>query len=175
VLLLPAMLTTLQSTRIPTTQYNWKAQLVARSSNPASPELNSQNVEPVLRDTMLSSLVPSCYKTNSTCSQETNNCSGRGYCYRKYISDDETLPNCYSCKCIEEVKRDKDGAIVSRVRWGGPACQKKDVSTTFWILVSITIIVFIAVSSAIAQLLSVGQEELPSVIGAGVGTLRTQR
>jgi Domain of unknown function (DUF3844) len=175
VLLLPAMLTTLQSTQIPTTQYDWKAQLVARSSNPASPELNSQSVEPVLRDTMLSSLVPSCYKTNSTCSQETNNCSGRGYCYRKYVSDDETLPNCYSCKCIEEVKRDKDGAIVSRVRWGGPACQKKDVSTTFWILVSITIIVFIAVSSAIGQLLSVGQEELPSVIGAGVGTPRTQR
>jgi len=53
--------------------------------------------------------------------------------------------------------------------------RKKDISTTFWILASVTIIVFIAISSAISQLLSVGQEELPSVIGAGVGTLRTQR
>jgi len=125
VVLLPAMLTTLPSTQIPTTQYNWKAQLVARSSNPASPEFKSQSLEPVLRDTMLSSQVPSCYKTNSTCAEETNNCSGRGYCHRKNVSTDETLPICYSCKCIEEVKRDKDGAIISRVRWGGPACQKK--------------------------------------------------
>ncbi|OXV07696.1 hypothetical protein Egran_04541 [Elaphomyces granulatus] len=176
VVLLPAMSTTLQPIQIPTTRYNWKAQLVASSSNPASPKIKPRSVESnVLRETVLSSLVPSCYKTNLTCVRETNNCSGRGYCYRKYVSTDEALPNCYSCKCMEEVKKDKDGSIISRVRWGGPACQKKDVSAMFFLLASITIIVAVAVASAISQLLSVGQEELPSVIGAGVGTLRAQK
>ncbi|KAK1918310.1 hypothetical protein P3342_001228 [Pyrenophora teres f. teres] len=52
--------------------------------------------------------------------------------------------------------------------WGGPACQKKDISTQFWLFVGSGVILAFLVSSGIGMLYSMGAEELPSVIGAGV-------
>jgi len=52
--------------------------------------------------------------------------------------------------------------------WGGPACQKKDISVQFWLFVGSGIILAFLVSAGIGMLYSMGSEELPSVIGAGV-------
>lgn len=52
--------------------------------------------------------------------------------------------------------------------WGGPACQKKDVSIPFWLFVGTTLTLMFLVGSGIGMLYSMGAEELPSVIGAGV-------
>ena len=61
------------------------------------------------------------------------------------------------------------------MQWGGPACQKKDVSTPFWLLAGITIFLVSVVSWGIGLLVSIGQEELPGVIGAGVAGPRAQK
>lgn len=67
-----------------------------------------------------------------------------------------------------------DGTVKT-VQWGGATCHKEDVSTPFFLLAGITILAVVAISSGIRMLFGVGQEELPSVIGAGVGISRTQR
>jgi hypothetical protein len=54
------------------------------------------------------------------------------------------------------------------VQWGGAACQKQDISIPFFLLASITILAILAVGAGIGMLFSVGQQELPSVINAGV-------
>ena len=59
--------------------------------------------------------------------------------------------------------------------WGGAACQKKDVSAPFFLLAGLTIALVGVVSWGIGLLMSVGQEELPSVIGAGVAGPRAQK
>jgi hypothetical protein len=53
-------------------------------------------------------------------------------------------------------------------RWGGPACQKKDVSIEFWLIVGFTVGMVFLVTFAIGTVWDMGSEELPSVIGAGV-------
>ncbi|KAL1850799.1 hypothetical protein Plec18170_006633 [Paecilomyces lecythidis] len=122
-----------------------------------------------------STLMPVCYLSESACVESTNNCSGHGQCYRKYGSKDESSRgDCYACKCVETKEKNKDGSVRT-VQWGGPACQKKDVSTPFFLLAGITVGIVFAVASGIGMLFSVGQQELPSVIGAGVGAPRAQR
>ena len=61
------------------------------------------------------------------------------------------------------------------VHWGGPACQKKDVSMPFFLLAGLTIGLIAVVAWGIGLLISIGQEDLPSVIGAGVAGPRTQK
>ncbi|KAJ9190891.1 hypothetical protein DTO164E3_9107 [Paecilomyces variotii] len=122
-----------------------------------------------------STLMPVCYLSDSACVEATNNCSGHGHCYRKYGSKDESArSDCYACKCVETVEKGKDGSVRT-IQWGGPACQKKDVSTPFFLLAGITLAIVFAIASGIGMLFNVGQQELPSVIGAGVGAPRAQR
>ena len=52
--------------------------------------------------------------------------------------------------------------------WGGPACQKKDISVQFWLFVGSGVVLAFLVSAGIGMLYTMGAEELPSVIGAGV-------
>lgn len=59
--------------------------------------------------------------------------------------------------------------------WTGPACQKKDVSMPFWLLAGISIMLVSFVSYGIGLLYSIGDEELPSVLGAGVSSVRGQK
>jgi hypothetical protein len=62
-----------------------------------------------------------------------------------------------------------DGSeLAKRTYWGGAACQKQDVSSPFWLLVGITVVLAGITSAGIGMLFSVGEEKLPSVIGAGV-------
>lgn len=56
------------------------------------------------------------------------------------------------------------------IHWGGAACQKKDISGPFWLIVGFTVVMIGLVSWAIGMLFSIGEEKLPGVIGAGVSS-----
>ncbi|KAL6711896.1 hypothetical protein ACN47E_002939 [Coniothyrium glycines] len=121
-------------------------------------------------------ILPSCFESLSACQKTTNNCSSHGECKllhkgRGKGSNQESL-DCYGCACtptIQHVGEDKGMESKRKVTyWGGPACQKKDISVQFWLFVGIGIILSFLVAGAIGMLFSMGSEELPSVIGAGV-------
>lgn len=114
---------------------------------------------------MSSVLAPVCHASNSSCTDATNNCSGHGSCYLKSSSGDA---QCFACRCQATVRTKSDGSK-QKVYWGGPACQKEDISSPFFLIAGVTVLVIVLVGSAIGMLFSMGSEELPSVIGAGVG------
>ncbi|KAL2005013.1 hypothetical protein VTN00DRAFT_2863 [Thermoascus crustaceus] len=156
-------------------RYDSKKEFLPKSSNSIFDSHESQDIPTEIRASVPSTLMPVCYASNSSCVDATNNCSGHGRCYRKYASKNEAASSdCYACKCVDTVIRKKDGSI-KRIQWGGSACEKRDVSTPFFLLAGITVVIMAAVGSGIGMLFSVGQEELPSVIGAGVAAPRAQR
>lgn len=121
-----------------------------------------------------SNLAPVCHSSNSSCAQATNNCSGHGYCYLKHRSSDEgSTGNCYACRCQQTVVRKNDGTT-QKIQWGGPACEKKDISSPFFLIVGVSVLAIVTVGSAVGMLFTMGQEELPSVIAAGVGASKAQ-
>lgn len=146
----------------------------------AQPEASSKN-EPssppqLLKDTSrVKGIIPICHSSLRECQAATNNCSGHGTPYKKY-SDPESkaAQACYACNCTATVQTNKDGKTKT-TKWGGPACQQKDVSVPFWLLAGFTIAMVATVSWAIGLLFSIGQEDLPSVIGAGVAGPRAQK
>lgn len=118
---------------------------------------------------------PVCHSSNSSCSEATDNCSGHGFCDRKYgTKDDGAGSECYACKCQTTVEQKADGTT-RIVRWGGPACQKEDISSPFWLIAGITVMIMAVAGTAVGMLFNVGQEELPGVISAGVGATRAQK
>lgn len=116
-------------------------------------------------------ILPACFTSQSACESFTNNCSAHGSCQLKYTdaSARDTSPyrKCYTCSCNPTTSTSSSGHTLTTY-WGGPACQKKDVSVQFWLLVLITVALVGAVGFAVGTLFSMGGEELPSVIGAGV-------
>ncbi|GAM38795.1 hypothetical protein TCE0_033f09822 [Talaromyces pinophilus] len=118
----------------------------------------SQNLGGASAD-YLSTLMPVCHSTNDTCTSTTNACSGHGVCYLKSAGVKKDN-DCYACKCDSE--------------WGGPACQKVDISTQFFLIGTVSVLAILAVGGGIGLLFSVGQEELPSVISAGVSSVKTR-
>lgn len=121
-----------------------------------------------------SNLAPVCHVSNSSCAEATNGCSGHGSCYLKYGSGEEgSTGNCYACRCQQTEVRKSDGSI-QKIQWGGPACQKKDISSPFFLIAGVSVLAILMVGSAIGMLFSMGQEELPSVISAGVGGSKAQ-
>lgn len=69
--------------------------------------------------------------------------------------------------------KNKDGTT-SKISWGGPACEKEDISSPFWLIAGVTVLVIAMVGGAVGMLFSVGSQELPSVIAAGVGASKAQ-
>lgn len=129
------------------------------------------------RSSVPSTLAPVCYNSDVACVEGTRSCSGHGYCYNKYAPKGErerASGECFACKCLETVIRKEDGST-RKVNWGGPACEKRDISTTFFQISAITIMFSVAIIGAVGMLFSVGQEKLPSVIGAGVAPVRPQK
>ena len=116
-----------------------------------------------------------CHANFNSCVAATNNCTGRGHCQKKYSSDngEAARVDCFSCSCHKTTKVDEDGKIKTTF-WGGPACTKKDVSMPFFLLAGFTISFLLVISFGIGLLYSVGAEELPSVIGAGVAAPRAK-
>lgn len=119
-------------------------------------------------------LAPVCHASNSSCNEATNSCSGRGSCYLKSGSASEgSAGNCYACRCHQTVVHNRDGSLQT-IQWGGPACEKKDISSSFWLIASVSILLVTVVGSGIGMLFSMGQQELPSVISTGVGGSKAQ-
>ena len=115
-------------------------------------------------------ILPVCHPTLQSCIATTNNCSGQGTAYKKSSG----AIDCFACKCSKTVLTDDEGRVKT-VYWGGPACQKKDISVPFFLLAGLSIALVGAVTWGIGLMASVGQEDLPSVIGAGVAGPRAQK
>ena len=122
--------------------------------------------------------LPICHASLDACVGATNNCSSHGSCHKKYSSSagdgDGATKDCYACRCAPTVLRDSD-TLVKTIYWGGNACQKKDVSAPFFLLAGISIVLVGAMTWAVALLFSIGQEPLPSVIGAGVAPVSSTK
>lgn len=137
------------------------------ASSPSSPEVLPLQAaaSPLPRG-----VLPVCHPTLQSCITATNNCSGHGTAYRKSSGGID----CFACKCSKTVLTDEDGRVKT-VYWGGPACQKKDISVPFFLLAGLTIGLVGVVTWGVGLMASIGQEELPSVIGAGVAGPRAQK
>ncbi|KAK8162674.1 hypothetical protein IWX90DRAFT_436044 [Phyllosticta citrichinensis] len=114
----------------------------------------------------LKGILPACFSSQAACDTATNTCMGRGKCVKKYTDKDNNNKACFTCKCEPQVNQTKAGTKTTY--YGGPACQKKDVSIPFWLFAGFAVAIAFTVSWAIGLLYSMGEEELPSVIGAGV-------
>ena len=73
-----------------------------------------------------------------------------------------------------DVRTNSDGTKKT-TQWGGPACQKKNVVAPFWLLAGFTVFLVTLVSWGAGTIWSMGNEELPSVIGAGVSGVPPRR
>jgi len=120
--------------------------------------------------------IPQCFASANSCMTQTNECSGHGECVNKYSSGSGNATasagaSCFVCACKATVVERGDGAPTKgrkTVHWGGNMCQKQDISVPFWLIAGFTVTIIGAVSFAIGLLFSVGEEQLPGVIGAGV-------
>ncbi|KAI9886193.1 MAG: hypothetical protein M1823_001989 [Watsoniomyces obsoletus] len=126
---------------------------------------------PSSNSTLPKGIIATCHSSKDACISATNNCSGHGECYHKYGSFGGAAKECFACKCQPTIWHDSDTGIHT-VHWGGTACQKKDISIPFFLLAGISILLVGAMTWGIGLLFSVGEEALPSVIGAGVSAPR---
>ena len=113
--------------------------------------------------------IPTCFPSKLECESRTNNCTGHGECLFKFKDKQGNKEyECYGCLCTKpETRKNPDGSKKTTY-FGGGACQKKDVVMPFWLLTGVTVFFLFIVSWGIGLLYSMGNEDLPSVIGAGV-------
>lgn len=159
---------------------SYKKGLSSRQQQPEEPlsspstasSLSSPKVVPLQASTspLPRGILPLCHPTLQSCIATTNNCSGHGTAYKKSSG----AIDCFACKCSKTVLTDDEGRVKT-VYWGGPACQKKDISVPFFLLAGLSIALVGAVTWGIGLMASIGQEDLPSVIGAGVAGPRAQK
>ncbi|KAF2836337.1 hypothetical protein M501DRAFT_997096 [Patellaria atrata CBS 101060] len=144
------------------------------SDVPASAESSGPARPPVNGSLPLRGILPSCFSTKRACEKATLNCTGHGHCYEKYNSKGDDDKVCFTCACtIPEVRTNKDGTKKTTT-FGGPACQKKNVVMPFWLLAGFTVFLVFMISWGVGLLYNMGNEELPSVIGAGVSGPRAK-
>ncbi|KAL7270960.1 hypothetical protein RUND412_006316 [Rhizina undulata] len=106
---------------------------------------------------------PQCFISQSACETGTDSCSsGRGTCQKSVFPE-----NCWKCACKPTVERNENGGQ-KKTYWAGSACQKQDISTPFNLFLWFTLAIVGVLAWAIGLLFSVGSEELPSVLSAGV-------
>ena len=144
-------------------------------SNP-SPKSPANNPHTLAKNsTLFKGPLRVCHPNLEAAQLATNNCSSHGTVYKKFATPEDDVADCYACKCNKTIITNDEGKTIKTIFWGGPACQKKDVSVPFFLLAGFTIAMLGAVSWGIGLLFSIGQEELPSVIGAGVAGPRAQK
>jgi hypothetical protein len=144
----------------------------ARRPAPAEspPELASKPVESSTSSplTPLAGNLPSCFSTQTACESSTRNCTGHGKCYKKFTDTSVSeKSSCWTCHCSATPSKSSEGKTITTY-WGGPACQKKDISFQFWILALFSVAMVFLIGFAVGEVWGMGNEELPSVIGAGV-------
>ncbi|KAF2403718.1 hypothetical protein EJ06DRAFT_289864 [Trichodelitschia bisporula] len=153
-----------------------EAPLTSPETTPQAPKVKAAQApqKPQTSKTSLAGAVPTCFASLSACKSGTNNCTGHGECLLKYKGSGSASGDCYGCLCtIPEVRKNKDGSKKT-TRFGGAACQKKDIVMPFWLLAGTSIFIVSIVSWGIGLLYSMGNEDLPSVIGAGVSGPRSK-
>lgn len=145
-----------------------------KPSSTSTPSSHPTHSHPLATSPPVKGPLPVCHPTLKAAQLATNNCSSHGTIYKKYSPPNEKDVECYACKCNKTVITNLDGTKKT-IYWGGPACQKKDVSVPFFLLAGLTIAMLATVSWGVGLLFSIGQEELPSVIGAGVAGPRVHK
>lgn len=140
----------------------------SESSPVTSP--NDVKINPLATPTRIGIIAP-CFSSLAACESGTYNCTGHGSCVLKHKVDDSA---CYSCGCKPSVHKYEDGRILT-IKWGGPACNKKDISIPFWILLGVTVFLVFLVTWGIGLIWGMGEEDLPGVIGAGVAGPRATK
>ena len=117
-------------------------------------------------------ILPACFIYLDLCQTTTNNCSGHGSCVKLHNgSKDLGTSDCYSCSCsptIVDITEEGKEKKFKVTEWGGPACQKRDISVPFFLFAFSGIVLAGLVAAIIGLMYTMGNEELPSVIGAGV-------
>lgn len=111
-------------------------------------------------------ILPPFFNSLASCEKTTLNCSGHGECKLLHKAQDKTQQDRYGCACSPTIVGKGNTRKVTN--WAGPACQKKDISVQFWLFVGTGVMLAFLISTIIGMMYSVGSEELPSVIGAGV-------
>ncbi|MCJ1361274.1 hypothetical protein MMC16_000372 [Acarospora aff. strigata] len=166
---------TLQARQFQPEELLSEAPAPAPSSSPSHESRPSQP-QTLKASALPAGIIPICHSSHDACVAATNNCTGRGSCYKKYSSaeGDAKASDCYACGCIATVRENKSGSKKT-TQWAGSACQKKDVSMPFLLIAGFTIVMVATVSWGVGLLFSIGQETLPSVIGAGVAGPRAQK
>ncbi|RPA79451.1 hypothetical protein BJ508DRAFT_141361 [Ascobolus immersus RN42] len=101
-----------------------------------------------------------CFATEEACTKDTKGCSGHGVC--KSVADKGTPGKCFQCVCSPTKRGDKSTI------WGGLACQKKDISVELNLFIGIAIMFVVFLVGGVSLLNSLGKEELPGVLAAGV-------
>ncbi|KAF2772084.1 hypothetical protein EJ03DRAFT_380878 [Teratosphaeria nubilosa] len=135
---------------------------VKATSAPANTYAASNNTTP------LKGILPACFSSQQQCQSSTRNCTGHGQCSKKFTdSSSSDKSSCWTCQCSATKQTTSDGKTQTTY-WGGPACQKKDVSAQFWLIALFTVGLVFLFGFAIGELFGMGNQELPSVIGAGV-------
>ncbi|KAL8661658.1 MAG: hypothetical protein Q9168_008365 [Polycauliona sp. 1 TL-2023] len=171
-----------------------KGQTEAPLAAPPAPQTSSDPKHVSTPETLKASpvrrlgILPVCQPNLDTLIEVTNNCSGHGTPYlkgkdlqSKHSKNEDLLKSradetqCYACKCSKTVLSTGEGKGVKTIYWAGPACAKKDVSAPFWLLAGISIAMVATVAWGVGLLFSIGQEDLPSVIGAGVTGPKAQK
>ncbi|KAF2650217.1 hypothetical protein K491DRAFT_782797 [Lophiostoma macrostomum CBS 122681] len=129
-------------------------------------------------DTPVLGILPTCFQSEDACKRRTNGCSGHGNCRRSRTATDKKLNDCWSCSCnATVVHTGHEEGMETKTKttyWGGPACQKKDVSVPFFLFAGTGVVLAFLIAGGIGLLYSMGSEELPSVIGAGVSGPRAK-
>jgi Domain of unknown function (DUF3844) len=144
------------------------------SAKPSNTKVRVQQVA-ASSSSAVSGPIPTCFSSKSECESGTNNCTGHGECLLKFKEKrGEKDSECYGCMCTKpEIRKNKDGSQKTTY-FGGSACQKKDLTQPFWLLTGVTVFIVFIITWGIGLLYSMGNEELPSVIGAGVSGPRAK-
>ncbi|KAI0169968.1 hypothetical protein GGR52DRAFT_552386 [Hypoxylon sp. FL1284] len=111
-------------------------------------------------------VLPACFESRNACASATNECSGHGQCVDRWGGTNSDK-SCFFCHCMTTNETNYWGHT-GVYHWGGNLCQKRDVSTPFWLFAGVTIALVATVTFSIGLLFGVGEEKLPGVIGAGV-------
>lgn len=147
------------------------------SASSFEPPRESQNVgfstsQQAGNTTQVLGILPAFFKDLKECQEKTHNCSGHGECKLLHKGTQGGRADRYGCACKPDIVHvGKDTGMETHRQityWGGPACQKRDISTPFWLFVGTGVLLAFLISAGIGLMYSMGSEELPSVIGAGV-------
>ena len=163
--------------------YESPANLEAREQRPEKPLAKSSTSSALASATSKATAptsapkttIPACYLTEKACNNATASCMGHGSCVLKYSEregDEKIGADCWACACsptvIETTNKDTGKKSIKTTYWGGPACQKKDVSSPFLLFAGIGIFLAAAIAWGVGMMYSIGDQQLPSVLGAGV-------